>query len=151
MTTIHNEVTINAPVQKVWKVLADLEQVQYYNPLVKHTVCISPNREGIGATRHCDFKPKGFSRERVFEFKEGEVIGLEIVNSSWPVTYCRWRTVLHPNGQGTLVVQDLEYQPKFGVLGKIMDAAVMHRKFGAILDDIFAGLKRYVETGKAQA
>jgi len=148
MTKLHHEIVINAPSQNVWKVLADLEQVQYYNPLVAHTKYVSNHKEGIGAARHCDFKPNGFSDERVFEYKEGEVIGIEVVNSSWPMTYCRWRTVLKSEGQATRVSQDLEYEPKFGVLGKVMDAVAMRRKFDGILNGIFVGLKQYVETGK---
>jgi len=146
MTKLHHEVHIDAPVSAVWNVLADLEAVQYYNPLVAKATCTSENRQGVGAARHCDFKPSGFSKEQVFEFQEGKALGIEVVNSSWPVTYCRWRTVLTPDGQGTLVSQDLEYAPKFGVLGKIMDAVAMRRKFNGILNDIFAGLKKYVES-----
>jgi len=148
MTKLHNEIKINAPVEKVWKILADLEQVQYYNPLVAHTKYVSENRLGIGATRHCDFKPKGFSKERVTEFKPQEVIGFEIIESSFPMVFTRWRTMLKPVDGGTLVSQDMEYQLKFGLLGSLMDVLIIRQKYGKILDDIFRGLKRYSETGK---
>lgn len=148
MAKLHNEITINAPVENVWRVLADLEQVQYYNPLVAKTRYISQNNEGIGATRYCDFKPKGFSKERVFEWKPNEVLGLEIVESSFPMTFSRWRTILKRVDVGTFVSQDMEYELKFGFLGKLLDVLVVGRKYKKVLDDIFEGLKRFVETGK---
>jgi hypothetical protein len=58
MTTLHHEVKINAAPEKVWAVLADLEAVQHYNPLVAHVRYTSENRESVGASRHCDFKPR---------------------------------------------------------------------------------------------
>ncbi len=145
MTTIHNEITIHAPVESVWQVLADLEQVQHYNPLVAHTKYISENKMGLGAARHCDFKPKGFSKERVIEFTSQEVIGFEIIESSFPMVFSRWRTILKPVEQGTLVSQDMEYQLKFGAIGGLMDVLIVRRKYKKILDDIFQGLKRYTE------
>jgi len=148
MTTLHHEIKINAPVEKVWQVLADLEQVQYYNPLVARTRYISPNREGVGAARHCDFKPKGFSNERVTEWAPNQLLGMEIIESSFPMRYTRWKTYLTKDGFGTRVIQDLEYEVKFGLLGKLLDVLFMRRKYGTVLAGIFNGLKNYLEQGK---
>jgi uncharacterized protein YndB with AHSA1/START domain len=72
MTILHHEVKINAAPEKVWNALADLEAVQNCNPLVAQTRYTSENREGVGASRHCDFKPKaGKSLEKEKEEIEG--------------------------------------------------------------------------------
>lgn len=145
MTKLHHEIKINAPVEKVWQVLANLEAVQHYNPLVKGAHYVSPNKEGVGATRYCDFKPKGFSKERVIEWKPKEVLGLEIAESSWPMKFSRWWTRLKPEAGGTLVTQDLEYEVKWGVIGKIMNALMMRGKLDKVVAEVFQGLKQFVE------
>jgi uncharacterized membrane protein len=148
MGKLHHEIAIDAPAGKVWQVLADLEQVQHYNPVVAQARYVSSNREGVGAARRCEFKPKGFSVERVTDWQPEQVLGLEVVESSWPLKSSRWWTRLsHENGR-THVSQDLEYEPKFGVLGRAMDAAMMRRKMDQTIADIFEGLKEFVERGE---
>jgi len=145
MTTIHNEIRINASPEQVWRVLANLEDVQHYNPLVAKTKYITDNKEGVGSARYCDFKPKGFSKERVTDWIPNKLLGMEVVESSFPMKYTSWKTNLITDGNGTLVSQDLEYEMKFGVLGKLLNALIMKKKYGSILQDIFVGLKKYVE------
>ena len=148
MSKLHHEITIDAPVQRVWQVLANLEEVQHYNPVVAQTRYVSSNREGPGATRRCEFKPKGFSVERVIEWRPDEVLGIELIESSWPLKSSRWWTRLSPAGEKTRVSQDLEYEPKWGVLGKMMDAMMMRRKMDQTIADIFVGLKEFAEREK---
>ena len=69
MTKLHHEIKINAPLEKVWRTLADLESVKFTNPLVKTVKIISPNKEGVGSARHCDFKDGKFVEERVTAFE----------------------------------------------------------------------------------
>jgi carbon monoxide dehydrogenase subunit G len=148
MGKLHHETTIDAPAERVWQVLADLEQVQHYNPVVAQARYVSSNREGVGAARRCEFDPKGFSVERVIDWRPHEVLGLEVVESSWPLKSSRWWTKLSPQDGGTRVSQDLEYEPKWGVLGKAMDAAMMRRRMDKVIADIFGGLKQFVERGE---
>ncbi len=57
-------IRIDESPEKVWRVLADLESVQHYNHTVTKARYISPNREGLGAGRECEVKPKGKIKER---------------------------------------------------------------------------------------
>ena len=145
MTQLHHEIKINASPEKVWEALANLETVQHYNPLVAKTKYISTNKEGVNATRYCDFKPKGFSKEKVTEWIPNKLLGMEVVESSFPMKYTHWKTYLKADGSGTLVSQDLEYEVKFGLLGKLMNILMMKSKYTSIVQDIFVGLKQYVE------
>lgn len=145
MTQLHHEIFINATQQKVWAALADLEAVQHYNPLVSSAHYTSGHRSGVGAARHCDFLPKGFSKEQVTAWEEGKSIGFDTTESSFPMSVCRWKTNLIPENGGTLVSQDLEYQVKFGLFGRLLNILMMKRKYNSILGDIFEGLKKYVE------
>jgi carbon monoxide dehydrogenase subunit G len=148
MGTLHHEIRIKAPAHKVWTALADIEAVQHYNPSVSNARCVSPVKEGVGATRHCDLKPKGWVKERVTAWEPERVHAMEVAESEWPIVFMKWRTELKPDASGTLVTQDLEYRMKFGLLGKLMDALMMRRKLDQGINDVFAGLKRYVEGGK---
>lgn len=145
MTTLHHEVKINAAPEKVWNVLADLEAVQYYNPLVAKTRSTSENREGVGASRHCDFKPKGFSKEKVTDWIPARLLGMEVIDSSFPMIFTRWKTHLIAEDDGTRVTQDLEYGMKFGLVGELLNKLMMRKKYDGILAEIFTGLKNYVE------
>lgn len=145
MTQLHHEIFINAAPEKVWAALANLETVEKYNPLVAKTYYTSDNRSGIGASRHCDFVPKGFSKERVTDWEAGRLLGLETTESSFPMKICRWKTHISPQGNGTFVSQDLEYSMKFGLLGNLLNALIMKKKYNDILGGIFDGLKKFVE------
>ena len=59
----------------------------------------------------------------------------------------RWTNQLEKHGGTTLLVSDTEYELKFGVVGKTMDALIMRRKFSHIIDDALEKLKKYVEKG----
>lgn len=148
MSKLHHEITIDAPVKRVWQVLADLEEVQHYNPLVAEARYVSSNKEGLGAARRCEFKPKGFSVERVIEWRPDELLGIELAETSWPLEFSQWRTKLSPEAGKTRVSQDLEYKLKWGIFGKLMDRIMMRRKMDQIVAEIFVGLKQFAEQGK---
>ena len=147
MTQLWHEIQVAAPLDKVWAVLADLEAVQHYNSGVKHAKYLSTVREGIGASRHCDLKPKGWVKERVIAWEPQKAVTMELYESQWPLEFMRWRTALAPDGAGTRVSQQMEYQVKFGALGALLDKLVMRRKLDQTLAEVFVSLKRFVETG----
>src|SRR3990172_3713677 len=110
MSKLYHTIRIEAPPEKVWEVLANLEAVQHYNPVVSKSRYISPNREGVGASRYCDLKPKGYVKERVIAWEPKQAITLELYEHQWPIVLMRWRTSLKPEGGETTVFQDMEYQ-----------------------------------------
>ncbi len=147
MTRLYNEVEINASPEKVWGVLVNLEEVGKYNPGVTAVRYISEHKTGVGAARHCDLG-KDYVKERVSEVLDLKSISMEAYESSWPLKVMRWTTELHPIGSTTWVKQVAEYEPGMGIFGKIMNALVMKRKFRKAIDDVFLGLKKYIEEKK---
>ena len=145
MTKLHHEIVINAPVKKMWAVLANLENVAKYNPVVSHARYISQNKEGVGAARECEFKPKGSAKERVFEWEPERVLAIELYEHNWPVKTMRWWTRLKPEGNNTRVTQVMEYEMKFGILGNLMNALMMKRKLNQGVTEIFENLKKFAE------
>ena len=147
MSELQHTITINAPPDKVWSALADLEAVQHYNPTVSRARYISSNKAGVGASRQCELKPKGVVKERVIAWEPNQAITLELYESPWPVAFMQWRTEVKPHSSGTVVTQRMEYRVKFGMLGAVMDRLVMRRTLDRTIADVLVGLKRFVETG----
>ena len=107
---------------------------------------ISPQREGVDAARRCELKPRGFVEERVWKSEPPRALGLEVAASEWPLVFMKWETTLDPDGRSTLVRQQMDYRLKFGPVGALLDALVMRRKLDASVREVFASLKRYVES-----
>ena len=145
MTTLHHEVHANCPPERVWALLSDLEAVSRYNPTIAAARRRGTVAGGVGAERECDLKPNGRVVERVTTWEEGRAIGLEVVESDWPIVFMRWVTRVEPRDGGTRVTQELHYQVKFGPLGWLLDALVMRRKLTTTLDDVFTNLARTAE------
>ena len=68
-------------------------------------------------------------------------------SESQPIRRLKHSYTLAPDGAGTVVRQRMEYELKFGPLGKLLDALMVRRKWDAGIKGFFAGLKRYVEAG----
>ncbi len=145
MSKIENEIRVNCEPEQVWRVLADLESVQSYNPTVRLAEICGEPRTGVGATRRCELEPSGAVTERVTHWEEGTAIGLEVIVSDWPIVFMRWVTRLEPEAGQTRISQQLEYQVKFGPLGWLLDKLVMRRKLRSTLDEVFERLKTHAE------
>lgn len=148
MTVLENSIRINAPREKVWSVLASLDALDQYDPGIKKSKVVSSQREGHGAARQCDLTPGGWFKERVAEWRPHEALAFELFECTLPVRRLNHSYTLTPDSGGTIVKQRMEYELKFGPLGKLMDAMMVRKKWNIGIQDFFAGLKHYVETGE---
>lgn len=146
MTTLHHEILINAPVEKVYATLSDLTSVRHYNPLVNTVEIISSNPAGVGSARHCVFKDGKFAKERVTASVPNQSISFDLYEHQWPLSYMRWTNRLQAEGGQTRLSADTEYAPGLGVLGKLMDALMMKRQFSKIVEQSLAQMKVYIES-----
>src|SRR5882762_4528168 len=90
MATIHNEVTINAPVERIWSNLTDLELLEKYDPTVKKSTLISIEKSGIGAKRKVDMLDgKNWFEEKITAFKPNQTLCYELTACSFPVQNLR--------------------------------------------------------------
>jgi hypothetical protein len=145
MTTIHHEIEAACAPERVWALLSDLEAVQRYNPTVRSAAARGPRARGIGAERVCELHPKGRVVERVTHWEDGKAVGLEVAESDWPVHFMRWVTRIEASAGGTRITQALEYEVKFGLLGRLLDALLLRRKLRTTIDGVFASLARHAE------
>lgn len=120
----------NAPRDVVWDAIANLEDVQNWNPGVKRAVYTSTRRSGVGATRHCDLAPRGKVDETVRRWDEGRQIAISI-DKGVPVKGALGTFTLTDAGSGgTDIDLRFDYQPKYGPIGWMMNHMMLRRFFG---------------------
>ena len=75
MTTLHNEITINAPIEKIWQLLSELEMLDKFDATVKKSTLLSTEKTGIGAKRKVlMLDGKNWFEENVTTFKPNEAL-----------------------------------------------------------------------------
>lgn len=140
MTTIDHEFEAKCAPEALWAILSDLTAVSSYNPAVAEARVLGTRQGEVGAMRECDLLPKGKVSERVTIWEPGRALGLEVVESDWPVRYMRWVTRIEPRGTGSRLTQRLEYKVKFGPLGALLDRLAMRRNISANVGKALSGL-----------
>jgi ligand-binding SRPBCC domain-containing protein len=145
MTTLNNAVHIDAPPEKVWAVLAQLEALQDYDPAISKSKLEAGETTGPGASRRCELKEGGWFRERVTVWEPQRALAFELHDCSLPVNRLRHHYTLGARGAGTVVEQRMDYKLKFGPLGAVLDAILVRRRWDKGIKAFLAGLKKHVE------
>ena len=145
MTKVTSEIRVDAPRQRVWDILADLGTVSVWNPGVINSFYTSEAKEGVGASRRCDFPDGGHVIERATAWKSGESYTLNIEGADG-LGSAHASFTLKDDGQGTAVTFNLEYElePDMPV-----DAQeTMRNNLEELIPAVGAALKYYTETGE---
>ena len=147
MATIHNEITLNASIDKAWTVLTDLELLDKYDPTVKKSTLLSSEKTGIGAKRKVHMLDgKNWFDEKVTVFKPNEALTYQLTDCSFPIKGLQHSYSFEKIGNQTKVKQIMQYTVKFGLLGKLLDSLMIRKQSDAGIKKFFGGLKSYVET-----
>jgi ribosome-associated toxin RatA of RatAB toxin-antitoxin module len=146
MATIHNEITVNASIDKVWSILTDLELLDKYDPTVKKSTLVSTEKTGIGAKRKVlMLDGKNWFDEKVTVFKPNEALTYQLTNCSFPMKRLQHSYRFEKIGNQIKVKQVMEYTVKFGLLGKLLDTMMIRKQSDSGIKKFFAGLKSYAE------
>ncbi len=146
MSKIQNEVIIQAPLEKIWAVLASPELLERYDPTVRKSSLISLEKTNIGAKRRVDMLDgKNWFEEEITVYSPNEALSYELTACSFPVHKLTHSYSFQNLGERTKVSQIMEYTVKFGFLGWLLDILVIRRQSDAGIKKFFAGLKSYVE------
>ena len=147
MTILHNEITINAPIEKIWEALSNIENLDKFDPTVKKSTAITQEKSGIGAKRKVDMLDgKNWFEEKVTLFKINEAIVYQLTDCSFPINGLKHSYSFEKIGNQTKVKQVMEYTVKFDVLGKILDSLMIRKQTSSGIIKFFNGLKEYAET-----
>ena len=147
MATIHNEITVNASIDKVWAMLTDLELLDKYDPTVKKSTLVSTEKTGIGAKRKVlMLDGKNWFDEKVTVFKTNEALTYQLTDCSFPIKGLQHSYSFEKIGNQTKVKQVMQYTVKFGLFGKLLNAIMIRKQSDTGIKKFFAGLKSYAET-----
>lgn len=150
MVSITQKIRINASKEKVWAIIANLGAVVNFHPYVLESYYTSESLEGIGAARQCVF-PKMEVNERAIDWKTGEhyTLAIDFLKGTIP-PICNMQAGLRveADGKNSLFTITMYYEPKFGILGKIMNRLMIQSQFERMLQGVVQGLKHHAETGE---
>jgi hypothetical protein len=149
ITTIRREIEIHQSKENVWKALADFGNICHGHPAVSKSFITSIQKEGVGATRHCDFTMMGASaEEKVIEWNEGKNIKIEVqeLKKMPGIKTMVLDLAIRNQGINTILRGTMIYTMKNGFFD-MMNSLVMKNMNTKLLDGIMAGHKLYIETG----
>ena len=146
MAKLQNERTIRASREKLWSLLANLEELEKYDPTVSRSVSLSPGAKGPGAARKVHMKDgKNWFEEKITVWRPNEELAYQLTACSFPVSGLSHSYTFEPVKEGIRVTQLMEYTVKFGLLGRWMDKWMIRKQTQAGIDKFFDGLKKYSE------
>lgn len=149
LTSIKREIEINQSMDKVWNALADFGNICHGHPAVSKSFVTSVQKQGVGATRHCDFTMMGASAEEVVtEWNEGKNIKIEVqkLKKMPGINTMALDLAIKPSGSKTILTSTMQYTMKNSFFD-FMNSLVMKNMNAKLLDGIMAGHKLYIETG----
>jgi len=147
MSTLYNEITIDAPIEKIWSSLSNIEELERYDPTVKRSAALTEIKCGLGAARKVDMADgKNWFEEKVTIWEPNKALTYELTACSFPVHNLKHSYSFEQLGHQTKVTQIMKYQIKFGLFGKILDILIIKKQSDAGIKKFMAGLKSYAET-----
>ncbi len=152
-TVISGSIKINSPKDNVWEIISDLGGIQNYHPLVNKSYNLTNQTEGVGAGRICEFKNGGVLREESVEWQEGDFVNLKVipVKRMPPFKSAFAKMAVEEIDNKTIASLTIEYDLKYGLLGKVMNKLMVKSQFEKVLPKILSGLKRYSEAEKTES
>ena len=146
--SLKKNLIINAPLDKVWAVLANFNQVYTWAPSVTHSYGLNRKDQQIGAARHCEIKGFGGIDETVTQWQEKSGFTYT-VSDLGPLTAAQSRWKIEQAGDHqTKIEVELGYNLKFSIIGKLLHSLMMKNKLSDSLSQTLIALKDRVESGK---
>lgn len=150
VTTIIRQIQIHQNIQKTWEALADFGNICHGHPSVSKSYVTSIQKNGVGATRHCDFTMMGASaEERIIEWNEEKNIRIEVfeLRKMPGIDTLTLDLQIEKNANETILTSVMKYTMKNGFFD-FMNTIIMKKQNAKLLDGIMAGHKLYIETGQ---
>lgn len=146
MTTLTNEILVQAPMEKVWNALANIEELAKYDPTVKEVKALSSVVTGLEAKRKVNMLDgKNWFEEKCSRWEPNQKLSYTLTACSFPIQGLQHTYTFEKQGDNIKVTQVMTYQMKYGWLGKMMDRLMVKKQTTRGIHKFFAGLKAYLE------
>ncbi len=149
-TIIKNKVIINASKDKIWEILSDFGNVQNLSPGIEKSYLTSNIKNGLGATRHCDFTTMGSQvEEKIIGWNEGKSIKIELYDTK-NIPMMKGMNAyfeLESHKNGTKLTTIFEYRMS-NIIGDLLNNLKMKKMNNKSWVLFMAGIKYYSETGE---
>ena len=146
MSTLINSITIDAPIDRIWSILIDLELLDKTDPTVKKATLVSEIKTGLHAKRKVLMQDgKNWFDEMITVFNPNEKLVYQLTDCSFPIKGLKHTYSFEIIGNQTKVQQVMEYTVKFGLIGVLMDKIMIGKQFNSGINLFLNGLKTYAE------
>ena len=146
MGKLINDITINAPIDKIWSILTDLELLDKTDPTVKKATLMSENKTGLEAKRKVLMQDdKNWFDEKITVFRPNEELVYQLTDCSFPIKGLKHTYSFQKIDNQTKVQQIMEYTVKFGIIGVLIDKMMIGKQFNLGINKFLNGLKAYAE------
>jgi carbon monoxide dehydrogenase subunit G len=147
MSEIHKTVTFDAPVEKVFELVDNPDNIPNYIPNVERVADVKRTDGRIGDTFRVIYKVLGISFDEKFT-----VTGYEpkrkLVSKFDGGMKGTFSWTFEPQGAQTECSMDIEYQVGGGILGKAADALVLERINEKNMDESLENIRRVLAREK---
>lgn len=144
-TIIHNDINIEASPEQVWDVLADLDGLAQFDPVVDKSSIVGDKESGLGAQRRCEVSAGRWFNEEITVWEPHDRLQFAIIECNLPTHSLTHTYTLTRSGTGTNVAQVMSYEMKLGPMGWALNKLMLRRKSDQGIKGFFAGLKGHVE------
>jgi carbon monoxide dehydrogenase subunit G len=146
MNSVTQEITINAPRQRVWEILANIGAVHEYSQNVQNSYYVSDKAQGVGAARKCELGGSTWVEERAIAWQDNRGYTLQVAEGEGlgPLESMVVAFELSDAGRETKVRQTMSYNMKGGILRPLLNALARGQMRKAV-DVNLNGLKTFVE------
>jgi ribosome-associated toxin RatA of RatAB toxin-antitoxin module len=149
MQKIYKKVIMATPAAQVWEIISDFQRVDRFHPLVEKVDQIGTKENGLGAIRVCNLYDKSSIKEEITHWIDGKEFSVKLTEGDFPFKSANATLRVAPSGAKHCdVICVMEFDMKFGLLGKAMAAVMIKPMMTKVFGQVLKGLSDHASTGQ---
>jgi hypothetical protein len=146
MREVARRIAIDAPAERVWSLLADLESVAVWAPNIVDCRLLSSTRRGVGATRRVRHVTGIVLDETIVTWDEARGYAYEIRGPLGPLYRVQESWTLDPAPSSCIASAHITYDVRLGPVGAVLDRVLIRLLLQRQMCLGLTGLKRAAES-----